>query len=345
MIDRRLILMAAAASIASGCTPRTPFLARSTRSETSLKLLSAANPHVFPLMLALALEPELPLSFTPIRESAEIDLLFRTGQADAFLGMTYIGAKKQLAAPDLALRLVSVNTWRGFYEVVPRDIRSFAQLRGRKVIVSGPLGAGRNGGGDIIFQAAARRSKLEPGRDVQVEYMPAKEGIAQVATGRASGITIPSPGSTGMVLRSGMDGGRVRSAALSAIDLQDIFTGFRSFRQGQLPLGGVHTSEHVLQTPSRRAALMRVLAAYERACDALMREPELHAPSVVKHYGIHFAAIGATAPPALLLARAIRAGDLVYRTDVASGAIQSDLAAFLGELTGAAVEPAFLAEL
>src|SRR3546814_3698429 len=106
-------------------------------------------------MLAVALEPDLPLSFTPIKESAEIDAMFRNGEADAFLGMTYIGAKKQQALADLGLRLVSINTWRGFFEVVPQELRGFAVLRGRKVIVSGPFGSGWNGGGVIIFDRSA----------------------------------------------------------------------------------------------------------------------------------------------------------------------------------------------
>src|SRR3546814_5018179 len=55
-----------------------------TGVQTCALPISAANPHVFPLMLAVALEPDLPLSFTPIKESAEIDAMFRNGEADAF---------------------------------------------------------------------------------------------------------------------------------------------------------------------------------------------------------------------------------------------------------------------
>ena len=95
MLHRRSVLMAAAASIASGCVPRASLSAALERSDTSLRLVSAANPHVFPLMLALALEPDLPLSFSPIKESAEIDSMFRTGEADApelrGTGATYFG--------------------------------------------------------------------------------------------------------------------------------------------------------------------------------------------------------------------------------------------------------------
>src|SRR3546814_13060099 len=90
------------------------------------------------------------------------------------------------------------------------------------------MGSGQNGGGDIIFQAAARRANLEPGRDLEVEYMPAKAGIAQVAAGQAAGITIPSPGSTGLVMRSAMGAAGGRNFALSAIAMQTMFTGLRS---------------------------------------------------------------------------------------------------------------------
>lgn len=295
-------------------------------------------------MLALAVEPGLPVSFSPIRESAEIDPLLRDGRADAFLGMTYIGAKKQILGSVPGLRLISVNTWRGFFEVVPQEIRSFRDLRGHRVIISGPMGAGRNGGGDIIFRAAARRVKLDPDRDMRIEYMPAKDGMARVAAGTASGIAIPSPGSTGLVMRSRM-GGASGGIALAALDVQDMFTGFPAFPAGQLPLGGLHTTERVLEEPARRAALVQVLSAYKRACDSLMREPERHAPTATELYTQHFMAISGTAPPAMLLARSIRAGDLVYRTDLVTNTIRKDLTAFLGELVGSTVDETWMTDL
>src|SRR3546814_20559367 len=117
-----------------------------------------------------------------------------------------------------------------------------------------------------------------------------------------------------------------------------MFTGFRRFARGQLPIGGLHTSEQVLQTPSRRTALLRVRGAYERACDALMREPERLAPMAIEQYGAHFAVIGASTPPPLLPAHAIRAGDHVYRTAVAAARILADVSSVLGELPGSPCE-------
>src|SRR3546814_6354098 len=92
------------------------------------------------------------------------------------------------------------------------------------------------------------------GRDLEVEYMPAKAGIAQVAAGQAAGITIPSPGSTGMVMRSAMGAAGGRNFALSAIDMRTMFTGFRSFARGQLPIGGLRSDEH----KSDLQSLMRI---------------------------------------------------------------------------------------
>ena len=99
------------------------------------------------------------------------------------------------AIPDL--RLHSIATWRGFFEVVPEGIASFADLSGKTVIVSGPIGSGKDGGGDVDLRAAARRQGVVPERDLLVEYMPAQQGITRVASGRASGITMPSPGTPG----------------------------------------------------------------------------------------------------------------------------------------------------
>jgi hypothetical protein len=193
---------------------------------------------------------------------------------------------------------------------------------------------------------------MVPGRDLQVDYMPAKQGIARVMAGQAFGITVPSPGSTGTIMRSRMGGmpgsaGAVGAspaspARLGFIDFQQVFTGFSSFPERQLPLGGLHASQRVMSSASGRAGFDRVAQAYARAADAFMRDPERHAPAIVAGYARHFASLGAEAPPAMLLSRSVAAGDLIYRSDVPLAAIRGDLAAWLGELVGDAPDPAFL---
>ena len=234
----------------------------------------------------------------------------------------------------------------------------FADLRGKTVIVSGPIGSGKDGGGDIIFQAAARRQGIVPGRDLQVKYLPVKQGADLVAAGRAAGITIPSPGNTGMVMRSQMAQKPVAHAIMrlrgkgdmdvpltSAIDFQRIFSGFASFPDGQLPLGGLHVSERALASPAKRAKIDRIARGYADAVTAFMADPGRHADMIASAYDLHFGAIGGGAPPATLLSRSVEAGDLVYRRDITVGAVRADLTAWLGELLGRDIDPAFLAEV
>jgi ABC-type nitrate/sulfonate/bicarbonate transport system substrate-binding protein len=168
----------------------------------AIGVVSPPNPHVFPLLLALARDPDLPVRLLPIAESRDADTLLQSGEASAMLAMSYIAAKKRMtgAVPDLTL--YSLNFWRGFFQVAGEDVRTFADLRGQRLVVSGPIGNGQGGGGDIIFQAAARRAGLDPAIDFDVTYMPLAEGSAAVARGEAAAITVPSPGSTGMVMRA-----------------------------------------------------------------------------------------------------------------------------------------------
>ena len=50
-----------------------------------------------------------------------------------------------------------------------------------------------------------------------------------------------------------------------AIDLQDVFAGFRAFPGAQLPLGGLHATQRALGNESKRSALELIRPAYVRA--------------------------------------------------------------------------------
>lgn len=354
MINRRHLMVSAAAAALAGCARET---SRSAAVEGAIGVVSAPNPHVFPLLLAMSLDPDLPIRLLPVAESREADALFASGDADAMLAMTYIGAKKRMSGAIPDLRLHSISTWRGFFEVVPEGISNFGDLRGKTVIVSGPVGSGKDGGGDVIFQAAARRQGIDPARDLRVEYMPSTQGIARVAAGQAAGITLPSPGNTGVVMRSRMAQNPVAGAIMrarsgeqgksvpltSGIDFQRIFSGFASFPEGQLPLGGLHVSERALAQAGKRAKLDRIARAYAQAVARLMSEPGQHAGTISSSFESHFAKVGGGTPPAMLITRSVEAGDLIYRGDVPLDAVRSDLAAWLAELIGRDVDAAFLA--
>lgn len=353
-MNRRHLMVSAAAAALAGCARETPPKAA---VEGAIGIVSAPNPHVFPLLLAMSFDPDLPVRLLPVAESREADALFASGDADAMLAMTYIGAKKRMSGAIPDLRLHSISTWRGFFEVVPEGISNFGDLRGKTVIVSGPVGSGKDGGGDVLFQAAARRQGIDPVRDLRVEYMPSIQGIARVAAGQASGITLPSPGNTGVVMRSRMAQNPVAGAIMrvrsgeqgksvpltSGIDFQRIFSGFASFPAGQLPLGGLHVSERALAQNAKRAKLDRIAQAYSQAVARLMSAPDRHAGVISSLFESHFAKVGGGAPPGMLITRSVESGDLIYRGDVSLNAVRSDLAAWLAELIGRDVDPAFVA--
>lgn len=351
MDRRKLLIGVSAASVGA--------FAGKSRAQTApaaaIGVASAPNPHVFPLLLAMEREPNLPVRLLPIAESRQADALLTSGEAAAMLAMTYIGVRKRMsgAAPDL--RLHSIFFWRGFYQVAGEDVRTFADLRGRTVVVSGPLGAGRGGGGDIIFQAAARRQGIDPMADLTVEYLPVSEGIERVASGVAAGITLPSPGSTGLVTRALMARRPVMAAMARArgfdprpsvplaahIDFQQVFSGFASFPAGQLPLGGLHATERALADAAARAKVDAVAAAYAQAAELLVRDPGAHAERTTAAFSRYFQPLGASGPSAMLLARAIESGDLVYRSDIAPDMVRADFAAWLAELNGQGVDAVF----
>jgi hypothetical protein len=290
-----------------------------------------------------------------VAESREADALLNSGEASGALAMTYVAARKRMtrAVPDL--RMHSVFFWRGFFQVAGEEVSSFADLRGKTVIVSGPIGPGRGGGGDIIFQAAVRRQGLDPNTDLNVEYAPVAEGSARVTAGAAAAITLPSPGSTGLVMRSqiaqrpmaaamarmrGMEVGE--SVPLAArIDFQQIFSGFRTFPSGQLPLGGLCVTERALATADQRGKIDAIARAYGEAVTLFMRDPGSVAGAMSDLFRHYYEPLGAGGPPGELLSRSSSHGDLVYRTDIPLSSVRVDLATWLQELTGQAVDAAF----
>ncbi len=350
--NRRSLVLGASAAMLGACARATPVHAAPA---DAIGIVSPPNPHTFPLLLAMHRNPDLPVRLLPVAESREVDALLNSGEAAGALAMTYIAAKKRMtgAVPDL--RMHNVYFWRGFFQVAGEEVSSFADLRGKTVIVSGPVGPGRGGGGDVIFQAAVRRQGLDPSADLNVEYAPVAEGGARVASGAAAAITLPSPGSTGLVMRSqiaqrpvaaamarmrGMDVGR--SVPLVArIDFQETFSGFQTFPSGQLPLGGLCVTERALAAPDQRAKIDAVASAYAEAVTLFMRDLGSVADTVSDLFRHYYEPLGAGGPPGELLRRSVSSGDLVYRADIPLQTVQGDLANWLQELNGQATDTAF----
>lgn len=301
-----------------------------TSDLATITVVSPPNAHLIPLLVALKLHPDLPVKLLPVAGGKDIKPAFENG-ADVLLAMTYIGAKQRMSGAVPDLQLVLPTTWRGFWEVTAPDVKSFADLKGKTVVVSGPAGAGKDGGGDIIFRAAAKRQGIDSDRDLKVIYAPVSEGQTLLASGKASAIAVPSPASSGFAMKARFD---PTTSLVPTIDYQAIFSGFTSFPKGQLPLGGIHASKASLDDPAKRASIDLMIAAYGQAVQLLKEDPQRFSRIAVDQFESYYKSTGAPTPPRMALSAAIETGDLVYRTDLPTKAIEPDLDKWLTELLG-----------
>ncbi len=189
-------------------------------AQDKLRIVATPNPNVFPLLVALAEDPTLPVEIVPVAGGPDMDSLFSSGHADGLLAMTYTIAEKVTSKkiPDLRLRYVGL--WKGFNEVTYQQdhISNFGDLRGKGLIVAGPAGGGKNGGPDMIFQAALKRSGMSLS-DVKVCYLPVMQAVKLLKSRAAlnsnaqcdasmampaSGISLVEPATTGLVMQGMM---------------------------------------------------------------------------------------------------------------------------------------------
>lgn len=323
-------------SVSDGVNPTvTDTVTINVRNVDPIGVASPPNPHVFPLMLALAEDDALPVTFFPITSGSQAAPLFDSGDADVLFVFTYIGAKQRLSGAIPDLKLVYPFMWRGFYEVTEVGVTNFTHLIGETVAVAGPVGTSENGGGGLIFRAAAKRQLVDPEVDLTVNYYQGIEaGSAAVASGEAAAIAVPAPATAG-VIALGLSQGRSLEAS---IDYQAIFNGPTSFPdypsipEGFLPLGGAHATERALLTPGKHAAIELLLEVYADASTRLMTDPTSHASTTASTYAQYYEPIGAPPAPAPALTAAILNSALIYRSDIPVADIQTDLGTWITEI-------------
>lgn len=352
---------------------------------TPIRITSTPNPSVLPLLLALAREPNLPVTLLPVSNGSEIDQAFATRNAEGLLSMTWVAASKASngSVPDLTL--ISVNFWRGFFELTPQNpsVANFADLTGHNLLLSGPVGGGRNGGPDTLFQAALKRAGFNPdvyqestvslnvdgtpvsvvrrhydSGDFRVYYLPVTTAVSVLNSGQtlddgdgnplndqpASGSFMVEPAATGIVLQ-----GMAASVAYQrAIDIQTLFTGYTHWPSTQLPLGGLSIRASVLSDPNRASALQRLRAAYEQAADDLMAarghpSEMMDLTRLIADQVSRYYGQYGLSLPGPVIATALTSGSLVYRTDLSNTRILPDLIGFHAELLGKAPPIGFYA--
>jgi hypothetical protein len=319
-----------------------------------LRIVSTPNPNVFPLLVALSRHPELPVELHPVPDAAGIARELQERTSDVLLAMTYTGA--QLAAQGKAadLRLLDVTLWKGFSILAPEGVHSMAQLAGRGVLVSGPVGGGKGGGPDLILRAALRRAGQDPA-GLNLCYLPVGEAVPlllkqQPMSGHgscsgnapAAAISLAEPAATGLLLRSRFDSA---IELKRAIPLEPLFAGFSAWPADELPHGGLAVRAEVLADGQRAASLTALRQAYREGADILMqaRGNPLAMLRVAREVsaGVErwFGTWGMSLPMPVVMA-ALRDGQLMFHTDRPLEGLRPDLSRFLAEVVGAQQVPA-----
>ena len=330
-------------------------------SAVALNVVATPNPNVFPLLVALASNPNLPVKLLPVASSGDAASDLAGGTADALLSMTYTAAQDVTSALVPDLELVSVNFWSGFWMVAPAsaNITQFSQLAGAGVLVSGPTSGGKGAGPDLIFQAAARRAGLSAS-SFQLCYVPVMQAAPMLLQQQAMNtnsacngaysspplaISLVEPAATGLVMDSTTS--TTPSGALTkAINFQSLFTGYSAWPQSQLPHGGVSVRASALADSGKAGSVQAILSAYRSAADSIMAAKGNPAASMqianVISAGIttYYGQFGLSLPAAAIAA-ALNNGGMVFRTDLAISAVQPDLSSFLTEVVGTAPPSSF----
>ena len=329
-----------------------------------IRLVSAPTPNVFPLLLAMARHPDLPVQLMPVSNSGtEMDDEFDMGEADGMLAMTYGIAQKSAKSKQLDLRLRGVFFWRGFFATLPETspASTLADLKGKGWIVSGPLTGGRGGAPDLFFLAALKRSGLSVA-DYSVCYLPSMEGIGLMASqapmnsnsGCDQSLSVPvtgfflvEPAVTGLVLKTNMYFNQ-DIPAKKGINIEALFSDYTAWPQGQLPQGGWALRASVLNNPARKAQVEAVEKALLEAAQELAEVSNkgliqrwMLASTISTGMKKAYGKMGIDLPT-LVLQKALGDGDLVYRSDMPIEKIKPDLLRFLSEVLTVPAEPQLL---
>lgn len=357
---RILPTLALVGSLAA-CGGASPETGSAAAAVSPLKVVATPNPNVFPLLVALARDAKLPATLVPIGDGAEIDAKFASGEAEALLSMTYTAAKKVIAGKTPGLQLHQAFFWRGFTEMTPQadNVTSFQQLVGKGLLVTGPTAGGKNGGPDLIFQAAIKRAGYTVA-DFKICYLPVLEAAPMIAQQQLmnsnaacdpsfnfppSGISLVEPAATGLAFQTTIPMSGTQRIVKS-IDFQALFTGYTAWPSNQLPHGGFSVLQAVADNAMRTATVDAVLKAYAAGANEIAAAKGNPAATneiatvisngIKTYYGQYGLDL-----PAQVIGLAITQGELVFRTDLKNAALQNDLNGFLTEVVGSAPPASF----
>jgi len=323
----------------------------------AIRVVATPNPNVFPLLLALAHQPQLPVTLLAVADGAELDQAFAQQGADAVLAMTTTIASKMAYGAMPPLRLTDVTMWKGMTAMVMADnpARTLTDLKGQGFILSGATTGGRHGGPDLLFQAALARNGLKPD-DLKTCYLPVMVGVDWLTQRKplgdhancepdkdvpAAGVLLVEPAVSGLTLMSHMP---FKPKVDARIAIEPIFSGFKAWPANQLPHGGLAVRIATLDDKTRASELRQLRTAYAAAIDEInaARGSAIARLSLARTISIgfkqYFGKLGLDVPT-LALSNALGEDRLVFRHDLTVNAIGEDLARWLNEVVGRAIPP------
>lgn len=150
------------------------------------------------------------------------------------------------------VRMLNILTWGLLYMMTRDDaVQGMADLAGKKVVL-----AFRNDAPDLIFRIVLSKLGLEPGKDLEVDYVGTPTEATQLLlAGRYDNAILPEPAATASQMRGAQDGITIRRAA----DLTAEY-GRLTGRPARLAQAGMGIAEDLLQSRPE------VVAAIHQGC-------------------------------------------------------------------------------
>ena len=330
-----------------------------------LKIVSTANPNLFPLLVAMSKHADLNLEIIPATTNTDIVEKFRSGNGDVLLSMTYTAAQLAATGRIPNLKLIDVDFWNGFSIVAEESaqITGLSQLAGKGLLVAGPLSGGKGGGPDLILGAALKRAGVSPA-SIHLCYLPVMQAAPMLVQQEAMSsnsfcndsdtmnpvaISLAEPAATGLILQSRMASSS-KGRLTKAISLQKIFSGYSAWPNDLLPHGGISVPDEILNDPRRLEQVRALIKAYHEGVASIMaaRGHPFAMMSIARAIssGIDqcFGNQGLSLPKSVIIS-ALRSDDLVFSTSYPIDGIQRELERFLEEVIGAPLPPSFIGRI
>lgn len=228
--------------------------------------------------------------------------------------------------PDLETK--SIAYWSGFFEVTAPGIISLAELKNKKLIISGPAGSGQNGGPDIFFQAVIKQSGLST-NDFIIQYLPVQAGVEKIINGDADAILLAEPAASGMIMMAGMKKGK---RLIKGINFQKAFGNYETWQMGELPLGGLSIKTSILSNDRKQKNIEILIKLYESNAVKLMKGGIMTGRKVSLQLDKYFGSILPQRLPAMVINKAIKKGTLKYHPAIWADKFRYELSSFIAKV-------------